>query len=61
MTAPRLAIVMPCYNEQEVLPQTFATLLTLLEKWTAQKLIAANSYLLCVDDGSRDSTWPIIS
>lgn len=61
MTAPRLAIVMPCYNEQEVLPQTFATLLTLLEKWTAQNLIAANSYLLCVDDGSRDSTWPIIS
>ena len=61
MYAPRLAIVMPCYNEQEVLPQTFATLLSLLEKWTAQDLIAANSYLLCVDDGSRDRTWPIIS
>ncbi len=61
MDAPRLAIVMPCYNEQEVLPQTFATLLSLLEKWTAQDLIAANSYLLCVDDGSRDRTWPIIS
>lgn len=61
MYAPRLAIVMPCYNEQEVLPQTFAKLLSLLEKWTAQDLIAANSYLLCVDDGSRDRTWPIIS
>lgn len=61
MDAPRLAIVMPCYNEQEVLPQTFATLLSLLEKWAAQDLIAANSYLLCVDDGSRDRTWPIIS
>lgn len=61
MYAPRLAIVMPCYNEQEVLPQTFATLLSLLEKWAAQDLIAANSYLLCVDDGSRDRTWPIIS
>ncbi len=61
MYAPRLAIVMPCYNEQEVLPQTLATLLSLLEKWAAQDLIAANSYLLCVDDGSRDRTWPIIS
>lgn len=61
MDAPRLAIVMPCYNEQEVLPQTFAKLLSLLEKWAAQDLIAANSYLLCVDDGSRDRTWPIIS
>ena len=61
MYAPRLAIVMPCYNEQEVLPQTFAKLLSLLEKWAAQDLIAANSYLLCVDDGSRDRTWPIIS
>ena len=56
MYAPRLAIVMPCYNEQEVLPQTFAKLLSLLEKWAAQDLIAANSYLLCVDDGSRDRT-----
>lgn len=55
-----LAIVIPCFNEQEALPITAQTLLTLLDKMAAQGLVAADSYLLCVDDGSTDATWRVI-
>ncbi len=58
--APRVAVVMPCYNEQEVLPETVARLSTLLRGLTAKGKIAATSCIYCVDDGSRDQTWAII-
>ncbi len=57
---PRIAIVIPCYNEQEVLPQTNSVLSGLLERMIQDREVAGDSYLLYVDDGSRDSTWQLI-
>ena len=60
MTAPVLAIVIPCYNEQEVLPETMRRLDLLLDELQAASRIAAGSKVWFVDDGSRDRTWAII-
>jgi glycosyltransferase involved in cell wall biosynthesis len=57
---PQLAIVVPCFNEEEVLPHTAARLLTLLERLRAAGRIAAGSHVMFVDDGSRDGTWELI-
>lgn len=57
---PRLAIVVPCYNEQEVLRTTTATLLARLDQFCAQGLASADSYLCVVDDGSADHTWSVV-
>lgn len=57
---PRLAIVIPCYNEEQALPITAGALLELLDRMTTQKLVSADSYLMCVNDGSRDKTWETI-
>ncbi len=56
----RLAIVLPCYNEEEVLPETNSRLLKLLEQMIQSGVIAENSGIYYVDDGSRDRTWEII-
>lgn len=61
MSAPIISIVMPCYNEQEVLPITLKTLLELLDRMVAAGLVDNESHILCVDDGSRDDTWRIIN
>ncbi len=58
--APRLGIVVPCYNEQEVLPATHSQLSALLKRMVSAGEIAADSYVLYVNDGSRDATWPMI-
>lgn len=58
---PILAIVLPCYNEELVLPQTTSVLLRILDRMVVEKLISASSYILCCNDGSNDSTWEIIS
>ena len=55
-----LAIVVPCYNEQEVLPQTNTRLLQLLNSMIEGKLAGDKSYILYVNDGSRDNTWELI-
>ena len=55
-----LAIVVPCYNEEEVLPQTNQQLRGLLDTMMRDGLVGQGSYLLSVDDGSRDRTWMII-
>lgn len=54
---PQLAIVVPCYNEAEVLPETTRRLLALLDTLTAAGRIAAGSHVVYVDDGSSDATW----
>lgn len=59
-TPPRLAIVIPCYNEAATLPATLAQLSDCLDQWRREHLIATDSYLYCVDDGSHDDTWAII-
>lgn len=56
----KLAIVVPCYNEQEVLPLTFRCLSEQLLTLIAQQKIAADSVVIYVDDGSRDNTWALI-
>ena len=60
MTSPSLAIVVPCYNEQEVLPETHKRLTALLQRLIGEGRIAADSGMWFVDDGSKDGTWPLI-
>lgn len=60
LQSPVLAIVVPCYNESEALPVTMPVLLSVLEDLSRQGLASADSYVLCVDDGSRDGTWQLI-
>lgn len=60
MKNPILYIVVPCYNEQEVLPQTAPIFLGELQKMQEAGLISSQSKLLLVNDGSKDDTWPII-
>lgn len=55
-----LAIIVPCYNEEEVLPQTNQRLTALLEGMVRDHLVDEQSYILYVDDGSRDCTWSLI-
>ena len=57
---PSLAIVVPCHNEKEAFPRCLATLGDILNGLIAENKIADNSYLLFVDDGSRDNTWQLI-
>jgi cellulose synthase/poly-beta-1,6-N-acetylglucosamine synthase-like glycosyltransferase len=57
---PRLAIVVPCFNEEEALPQTAERLTALLERLRKAGRIAAESRIMFVDDGSRDRTWQLI-
>lgn len=59
--SPRLAIVIPCYNEETVLPHALCQLLDYLKILIEKRLVADNSILFCVDDGSKDDTWVIIS
>jgi len=56
-----LAIVVPCYNEEEVLPETNSRLLELMTSMQKLGLISENSGIYYVDDGSRDRTWELIS
>ena len=56
-----LYIVVPCYNEEEVLPETARRLRAKLEGLMAAGKISQSSRILFVNDGSRDKTWEIIS
>lgn len=53
----RLAIVVPCYNEEEMLEFTSKALRDVLDDLIHKGKIAEDSFILFVDDGSRDSTW----
>lgn len=55
-----LYIVIPCYNEEEVLPETSKQLNMKLNKLMSDHKISKKSKVLFVDDGSKDSTWNII-
>jgi polyisoprenyl-phosphate glycosyltransferase len=56
----QISIVVPCFNEQEVLPETIARLTQLLSSLAATHGASVHSALYFVDDGSSDSTWAII-
>ena len=55
-----LYIVIPCYNEQEVLPETSKRLLEKLQSLVLKNKIADNSRIMFVNDGSKDQTWSMI-
>ena len=57
---PVLYIVVPCYNEEKVLPLTAPVFLSKLQQLAQEGLIADNSRVLFVNDGSKDATWSII-
>lgn len=56
----RLAIVVPSYNEEEVLPITIAELHNLLQKLISAGKISNDSFMLFINDGSKDRTWEIL-
>lgn len=58
---PSLAIVVPCYNEEESLPKTIRVLNELLERLISLNKISSESKTYYVDDGSRDNTWQILN
>ena len=59
-TQPILYIVIPCYNEQEVLPITAPLFLQKISDLSAAGKISPDSRILFVNDGSKDKTWEII-
>jgi len=56
----KLIIVLPCYNEEEVLPSSIEQLLPMMHDLIKNKQISKDSFLCFVDDGSKDKTWDII-
>lgn len=57
---PILYIVVPCYNEEQVLPETSKRLLEKMKSLIRDRQISDESRVLFVNDGSKDSTWEII-
>ena len=57
----RLYVVVPCYNEEEVLPETSGRLKAKLQQLIEKGAISADSRVCFVNDGSKDRTWEIIS
>ncbi len=56
---PRLLLIVPCYNEEEVLPETIHRLTDMLALLKQQQLVSVG-HILIVDDGSTDNTWQMI-
>ena len=57
---PVLGIIIPCYNEEEVIAGSMDRLLNLLRELTAAGMVAEKSFIALVDDRSRDRSWEII-
>lgn len=57
---PRLFIIIPCYNEEQVLPITSKMFLDELELLIQKEKVTFDSHILFVNDGSKDRTWEII-
>ena len=53
---PFINIIVPCYNEQDALPETARRLAALIDDMVAGGTVAANSGIIFIDDGSRDRT-----
>ncbi|MGN1004568.1 MAG: glycosyltransferase family 2 protein [Oscillospiraceae bacterium] len=60
MSEPVLYIVVPCYNEEEVLPETSRRLKAKLEALMGEGKISRKSRVMLVNDGSKDRTWELI-
>ena len=59
--ASKLMVVIPCYNEEEVLPETSRRLVEKMDSLMKKGLITPDSRVLLVNDGSRDRTWEMIT
>ncbi|MCO4293617.1 glycosyltransferase family 2 protein [Solitalea sp. MAHUQ-68] len=57
---PKLALIIPCYNEEEMLKITIDHLFRLLTDYVERGLVASDSFALFIDDGSKDRTWSIL-
>lgn len=57
---PKLYMIIPCYNEEEVLPITAPQFLEQMNKMRSEGLVDEDSKILFVNDGSKDKTWEII-
>ena len=57
----KLYIAVPCYNEEEVLPDSSGKLLDKMNKMIESGKITSDSRIVFIDDGSKDKTWQIIS
>lgn len=60
MQIPKLAVIIPCFNEELCVESTCKRLLEVMADLSNRKKIASDSYLYLIDDGSSDSTWDII-
>ena len=58
---PIVYLVIPCYNEEEVLPETVSRLTDKLNRMKSAGVISSGSKMLLVDDGSKDKTWELIT
>lgn len=56
----KLVVVIPAYNEEEMLPVTIPAMSEVLDRMVSAGKISSSSKLLFVDDGSTDKTWPLI-
>ncbi len=61
MNKPCLYIVIPCYNEESVLPITAPMFLGKIKELSSKGLVSDESRIMFVNDGSKDKTWEIIS
>lgn len=57
---PVLYMIIPCYNEEEVLPITSGMFLQKMEELEGKGLVSPDSKILFINDGSKDKTWEII-
>jgi glycosyltransferase involved in cell wall biosynthesis len=55
-----LSLVVPCYNEESVLPETAKRLAELMQRLVRTGILAPSSHVYFVDDGSKDRTWALI-
>lgn len=60
MLETKLALIVPCYNEEEVLCETIEKLTIVLQELVDKNQINQKSFVLFVDDGSQDKTWYLI-
>jgi glycosyltransferase involved in cell wall biosynthesis len=57
LISPKLALVVPCFNEAILIENTINQLLLILQSLIKKQIISAESYLFIIDDGSKDDTW----
>ncbi|MDE5940997.1 MAG: glycosyltransferase family 2 protein [Muribaculaceae bacterium] len=61
MNHPVIAIVVPCFNEEQALPVSVPQMLAVLDGLVAEGLASSESYVLLCNDGSKDDTWRVIT